>query len=105
LFLEFDILDALSEQNRLAPHEIDSLKVVKDQLNCIWQQEEAKAWQRSRERHILEGGRNTSYFHALANQRRMNKKLDTLNGPDGPVHDTNSMLKIAYDFYEKPFLL
>jgi hypothetical protein len=33
--LEFEILDVFSEQNRLAPYEIDRLKTVKDQLNFI----------------------------------------------------------------------
>jgi hypothetical protein len=33
--LEFAILDVFSEQNRLAPHEIDRLKTIKDQFNFI----------------------------------------------------------------------
>ena len=42
--------------------------IVQD-LENIWNLEEIKARQRSRDRNVKEGDRNTSYFHALANQR------------------------------------
>jgi hypothetical protein len=47
--------------------------------------------------------RNTAYFHAVANQHRRKKKIEVLNGPDGPVHDTNGMLNIASSFYKELF--
>ena len=31
------------------------------------------------------------------------KKIETLNGPSGPITDTNGMLLIASDFYKKLF--
>jgi hypothetical protein len=98
--LEYDILDVFSEQNRLSSYEEERMNDIRDQLNVLWQQ---KAWQRSRDRHILEGDRNTFYFHAVASQRRRKKKLVVLDGPNGPVHDTNSKLKIAADFYKTLF--
>jgi hypothetical protein len=88
------------EQNPLSNLEIERMETIKNQLNEIWQQEETKAWQRSRDIHILEGERNTSYFHALANQRRRNKHLATL---DGPVSETKDMLGIEVDFYMNLF--
>ena len=60
--------------------------------------EEIKAKQRSRDRDITEGDRNTAYFHAVANQRRRKKMIGSLEGPDGPVSDNSGMLKIATDF-------
>jgi hypothetical protein len=79
------------------------METIKNQLNEIWEQEETKAWQRSRDRHILEGDRNTSYVHALANQRRRKKHLATLDGPNGPVSETKDMLGIAVNFYKNLF--
>jgi hypothetical protein len=103
LMLEYDILGVFSEENPLSNLEIERMETIKNQINEIWQQEETKAWQRSRDRHILEGDKNTSYFHALANQRRRKKHLAILDGPNGPVSKTKDMLGIAIDFYKNLF--
>ena len=76
---------------------------IKIELDNILNQEETKAWQRSRDRHIKEGDRNTSYFHALANQRRRKKRIAILDGPNGPVDSNAEMLKVASDFYKNLF--
>lgn len=65
--------------------------------------EEVKAKQRSRDKEIKEGDRNTRYFHAVANQRRRKKNISSLEGPNGAVEETKDMLNIAVDFYKNLF--
>lgn len=100
---EFNSLDRKAELADLTPTEKGRLKVVTDKLNELWALEEIKSRQRSRERNILEGDRNTAYFQAVANQRNRKKRVDKLIGPLGMVEDDAEMLKIAVDFYKNLF--
>jgi len=66
--------------------------------------EEIKTRQRSRERNIVAGDRNTAYFQAVANQRkRKNKAILSIDGPYGVVTETLEMLKVAGNFYKSLF--
>jgi hypothetical protein len=65
--------------------ELKRLKEVTDELGKIWALDEIKIRQRSRDRNILEGDRNTAYFQAIANQRSRKKSVNGLIGPDGLV--------------------
>ena len=79
------------------------MKSIADELAGIWKNEEVKARQRSIERQILEGDRNTAYFHAQANQRRRKKHIPMLKGSSGMVHDTEGIIKVVVDYYKSLF--
>ena len=76
---------------------------LKTQLEQIWCIEEIKAKQRSRDRFIKEGDCNTTYFQALANNKKRKKMITSFQGPEGEVTDQKEMLNIATDFYKTLF--
>jgi hypothetical protein len=73
------------------------------ELNNFWVIEETKAKQRARDRDIVDGDRNTAYFHAVANQRRRKKQISVLDGPSGPITEVKDMLTVATDYYKDLF--
>jgi hypothetical protein len=103
LMEEYDELDVKAETHELSEDEAGRFKQILAELSSFWIIEEIKAKQRSRDRDVCEGDRNTAYFHALANQRRRKKMIPVLEGPDGPVTETKKMLEIAKDFYKDLF--
>lgn len=72
-------------------------------MSLVWAVEEIKVRQRSRERDILEGDRNTAYFQVVAIQRSRKKKIECLEGQEGLIFDQQGMLKIVVDYYKKLF--
>jgi hypothetical protein len=100
---EYDSLDISAETQPLDDNSRKRLDDILTELNTYWIIEETKARQRSRDRNILEGDRNTAYFHAIANQKRRKKRINVLEGSEGPVTDQKGMLKIATDFYKELF--
>jgi hypothetical protein len=95
---EYNILDNKAEEGGLSSSKLKRLKEVTDELGKIWALDEIKIRQRSRDRNILEGDRNTAYFQAIANRRSRKKSVSGLMGPDGWVEDQPGMLKVAVDF-------
>ena len=101
--MDLDMLDVSSETHNLSPGDFSRMGDIKKELDEIWKKEESALWQRSRDRKIKEGVRNTAYFHVVANQRRRKNHLSILEGPDGPVYSTKDMMEVATNFYKNLF--
>lgn len=100
---EYNFLDFESESRKLDDFEFNRMIFLSKELEKLWVLEEIKCRQRSRDRSILEGDRNTAYFMVVANQRNRKKHIEVLDGPNGPVEDVDGMIKIAVNFYKDLF--
>jgi hypothetical protein len=72
---EYNLLDAEVGDRSLSGEENDRMKFLARELYHIWSLEEIRAMQRARDRNILKGDRNTTYFHVVANHRSRKKEL------------------------------
>lgn len=100
---EFDELNIKYETSELTEAEQQRLKFLNLEIKNLWLKEEVKAKQRSREKNIVEGDRNTSYFQAAANQRRRKTMIHQLEGPNGMVYEEDQIMDIASGFYKNLF--
>jgi hypothetical protein len=100
---EYDSRNIMSESQPLDEKSRKKLDDILRELNSYWIIEVAKARQRSRDRQIPEGNRNTSYFHVVANQRRRMKRINLLEGHECPVTEQKDMIKVATNYYKDLF--
>jgi hypothetical protein len=100
---EYDKLDILSESRTLTPQEREHMCSVNASLEKILDMEEVKARQRSRERNIKEGDRNTRFFHAVANQRKRKTSIHSIEGPGGTTDTTEKIIEVATQYYKDLF--
>jgi len=100
---EFSRLETLAEDGNFTLADSQALHSIENQLGKIWALEEIKSRQRSRDRNILEGDKNTAYFQAMANYRSRKKRIDCLQDPACLVYDQKGMMKVAVDFYKELF--
>jgi hypothetical protein len=87
----------------LDDNEKNRMKVLSRELEQILLLEEIRARQRARDKQILEGDKNTAYFHAVANYRNRKTRIKSIRGPNGVVTETSDILRVVVDYYKNLF--
>lgn len=99
-----------SLQDQLDIHQTDSLleeeAVLINELEVVLAQEEVMWFQKSREKWITLGDRNTKYFHTSTVVRRRRNRIEALKDDEGRWITTASDLeKLAVDYYKRLYSL
>jgi hypothetical protein len=79
-------------------------KRLQNDLNCILRKEELMWYQRSRAKWLVDGDRNTKYYHLKTiNRRRRNNVIMLKNDSGQWVEDVGQIHTLATDFYKDLF--
>ncbi|KAA3483857.1 reverse transcriptase [Gossypium australe] len=77
---------------------------LKEQLDLTLQQEETLWFQKSREKWIVQGDRNTKYFHSTTLVRRKRNKIEGLKNEMGTwITEPTDLKNIAVGYFQKLF--
>lgn len=100
---KIDGLDNKSESVALSHQERQEKLQCESDLRRLLAKEEIKMRQRAREKHILEGGQTTKYFHLRAKGRKIRLKIQSLYQEGLVVERETKINKVATDFYKDMF--
>ncbi|KAA3472035.1 reverse transcriptase [Gossypium australe] len=95
-------------QKTLKDHFVPGLwkleKELKEQLDATLQQEETLWFQKSREKWVVQGDRNTKYFHTATLVRRRRNKIEGIQNTLGTwITDPETLKQMTMEYFQKLF--
>lgn len=76
------------------------------ELDVVWEQEEVLWFQKSREKWMEFGDRNTTFFHTSTIIRRRRNRIEALRDDEGRwISDKQELENLAVDYYKKLYSL
>jgi hypothetical protein len=103
LTLIIDYLDKKSETIALNDREREALKKANDEVATLQRVEESKWAQRAKVKYIQEGGKNTRYFHLIANGKHRRKKIIQLEQDEGTIIGQENLKTYISEYYKSLF--
>lgn len=82
----------------------ERIRILKEQLGIAFHEEESFWTQKSSEKWLLDGDKNTEFFHASVKSKRIRNSLNILVDDNGIEHSLNREKgQLASGFFEKLF--
>lgn len=103
LMTKADDLDKLAETRLLTSHELELKNSVKQALAQLLREEEIKWYQRAKTKKIVEGDRNTKYYHMIANGKHRKDKILQLEQEEGIIKGDVQLNKYITNYYKNLF--
>lgn len=96
-------LEEKADQTGLSEEEWKQRCHLEEELEKIHTDEEWVLRKRSGEQWLLKGDVNTGYFHSIANGRKRNYRIDSLEDGDTVITDKEQLQKHIEDYYKSLF--
>lgn len=96
-------LDKKAEVQVLSSQELDIKNYVKNRLATLLREEEIKWYQRAKTIRIVEGDRNTKYYHMIANGKHRKTKIFQLEQEEGIIKGDEQLKQYIANYYRKLF--
>lgn len=103
LIAKAEELDKKAESQLLSRQELDLKNYVKQRLSFLLREEEIKWLQRAKTKRILEGDRNTKYYHLIANGKHRKTRIFQLEQEEGVIRGDVQIKKYITKFYKDLF--
>lgn len=103
LIAKVEELDKKAESQLLSRQELDLKNYVKQRLSFLLREEEIKWLQRAKTKRILEGDRNTKYYHLIANGKHRKTRIFQLEQEEGVIRGDVQIKKYITKFYKDLF--
>jgi hypothetical protein len=100
---ELEALELLEENHPLDASQIRRRAHIQKELLSIIDREETYWHQRSREKWLLQGDSNTSFFHRISNGCKRKRTIFSLKDGGNIIHGTSDLLDHATAFYKNLF--
>jgi hypothetical protein len=100
---KMDSLDKKVETSLLSPQELDVKQCLNSRLSRLLREEKIKWYQRSKAKHLLEGGANTKYFHLLENYHHRKTRIFQLQDEDNIISRDDELKKHITTYYKGLF--
>lgn len=96
-------LDKIAETRLLISEELDRKNAMKDRLAKLLREEELKWYQRAKTKRVLEGDRNTKYYHMIANGKHRKTRIFQLEQDEGVIKGETQLKKYITAYYKGLF--